>query len=197
MSLISSIPAAPSIEVVLRRSDRTFGAEVVCPDLRTITAADFAALHQAWIDYQVLLFRGQSFQQEDLIRVTAYFGEIAPLARPPKYFPKGYSRLLPNIMMISNIRENGETIGALPDGEMHFHTDQCHRGDGCKPGERDRQFMRDRGADADEGAQHQQLSLREIDDLYRVEDQQQPERDQRIDAAERKPIHDELAHLAQ
>jgi len=58
--------------------------------------------------------------------VTAYFGEIAPLSRPPKFFPKGYSRLLPNIMMISNIRENGETIGALPDGEMHFHHDQIH-----------------------------------------------------------------------
>jgi taurine dioxygenase len=29
-------------------------------------------------------------------------------------------------MMISNIRENGETIGALPDGEMHFHHDQIH-----------------------------------------------------------------------
>jgi len=57
----------------------------------------------------VLLFRGQSFSQEDLVRVTPYFGEIAPLSRPPKFFPKGYSRLLPNIMMISNIRENGET----------------------------------------------------------------------------------------
>ena len=30
-------------------------------------------------------------------------------------------------MMISNIRENGETIGALPDGEMMFHHDMIHR----------------------------------------------------------------------
>jgi taurine dioxygenase len=29
-------------------------------------------------------------------------------------------------MMISNIRENGEVIGALPDGEMHFHHDMIH-----------------------------------------------------------------------
>jgi taurine dioxygenase len=29
-------------------------------------------------------------------------------------------------MMISNIRENGETIGALPDGEMDFHHDMLH-----------------------------------------------------------------------
>jgi len=30
-------------------------------------------------------------------------------------------------MLISNIRENGQMIGALPDGEMHFHSDQCHQ----------------------------------------------------------------------
>src|SRR6185437_15234399 len=40
--------------------------------------------------------------------------------------PKGYSSILPGIMMISNIRENGEPIGALPDGEMMFHHDMIH-----------------------------------------------------------------------
>ena len=103
------------------------GAEIRGIDLRDqLDAETVEAIHQAWLDHCVLLFRGQSFSQEDLIRVTGYFGEIAPLSRPPKFFPKGYSRLLPNIMMISNIRENGETIGALPDGEMHFHHDQIH-----------------------------------------------------------------------
>ena len=103
------------------------GAEIKGIDLRDqLDAATIDAIHQAWLDHCVLLFRGQSFSQEDLIRVTAYFGELAPLGRPPKFFPKGYSRLLPNIMMISNIRENGETIGALPDGEMNFHHDQIH-----------------------------------------------------------------------
>src|SRR5580692_7190634 len=103
------------------------GAEIRGIDLRDqLDPATIAAIHQAWLDHAVLLFRGQDFSQEDLVRITAYFGEIGPLARPPKLFPKGYSRLLPNIMMISNIRENGETIGALPDGEMHFHHDQIH-----------------------------------------------------------------------
>ena len=74
----------------------------------------------------MLLFRGQTLEQEDLLRVTEYFGAVGALGRPAKFFPKGYSRLLPNIMMISNIRENGETIGALPDGEMNFHHDMIH-----------------------------------------------------------------------
>lgn len=103
------------------------GAEIRGIDLRTTLDADtIKQIHQAWLDHSVLLFRNQSLSQEDLLRVTGYFGELAPLTRPAKFFPKGYARLLPNIMMISNIRENGETIGALPDGEMQFHHDQIH-----------------------------------------------------------------------
>jgi len=103
------------------------GAEIKGIDLRDTLAPEVVeAIHRAWLDHAVLVFRGQNFSQEDLLRVTAYFGEIGPLARPPKLYPKGFSKLLPNIMLISNIRENGETIGALPDGEMHFHHDQIH-----------------------------------------------------------------------
>jgi taurine dioxygenase len=103
------------------------GAEIRGLDLREkLDAETIGRIHQAWLDHSVLLFRGQKLEQEDLLRVTEYFGSIGPLGRPPKFFPKGYSRLLPNIMMISNIRENGETIGALPDGEMHFHHDMIH-----------------------------------------------------------------------
>ena len=32
----------------------------------------------------------------------------------------------PSVMLISNIRKDGKPIGALPDGEMQFHTDQCY-----------------------------------------------------------------------
>jgi alpha-ketoglutarate-dependent taurine dioxygenase len=103
------------------------GAEIRGIDLRdTLDPGTIRAIHNAWLDYAVLLFRSQNFSQEDLIRVTKYFGEHAPVTRPQKYYPKGFSKLLPNIMTISNIRENGETIGALPDGEMHFHHDQIH-----------------------------------------------------------------------
>ena len=92
----------------------------------TSTAKPSRRFDKAWLDHLVLVFRGQQFGQEELVRATGYFGEIGPLSRPPKYFPKGYAKLLPNIMMISNIRENGETIGALPDGEMNFHHDMIH-----------------------------------------------------------------------
>src|SRR5260370_27490235 len=89
------------------------GAEVKGIDLRDKPDDETVkAIHQAWLDHIVLVFRGQTFSQEDLLLVTTYFGEIAPLARPPKFFPTSYSRLPPNIMMISNIRENATHIRA-------------------------------------------------------------------------------------
>jgi taurine dioxygenase len=103
------------------------GAELRGIDLRQRPDDEtIAAIYQAWLDHLVIIFPGQTLSQEDLVRVTGYFGEIGELGRPPKFFPKGYSKLLPGIMLISNIRENGEPIGALPDGEMMFHHDMIH-----------------------------------------------------------------------
>src|SRR6266436_1473374 len=107
---------------------RHIGAEIRGIDLREKPDdATVKAIYQAWLDHLVIIFPGQKLSQEDLIRATGYFGELGELSRPPKYFPKGYSSLLPGIMMISNIRENGEPIGALPDGEMMFHHDMIHK----------------------------------------------------------------------
>jgi taurine dioxygenase len=103
------------------------GAEIRGLDLREKPDEETTrAIYQAWLDHLVIVFPGQKLSQEDLIRVTGYFGELSELSRPPKYFPKGYSSLLPGMMLISNIRENGEPIGALPDGEMMFHHDMIH-----------------------------------------------------------------------
>jgi alpha-ketoglutarate-dependent taurine dioxygenase len=106
------------------------GCEVSGIDLRQpVSLADASAIYRAWLDHAVLLFRDQDMTQEDLIRVTGIFGEFAPLGRPKHTLPSGFSKILPNIMLISNIREKGETIGALPDGEMMFHHDTIHRDD--------------------------------------------------------------------
>ena len=103
------------------------GAELRGLDLRTRPDDDTVrAIYQAWLDHLVIVFPQQDLAQEDLVRVTGYFGEIGALSRPPKYFPAGYASLLPGIMLISNIRQNGEPIGALPDGEMMFHHDMIH-----------------------------------------------------------------------
>ena len=86
------------------------GAEIRGIDLRDKPDDETVkAIYQAWLDHLVIIFPGQQLSQEDLVRVTGYFGEQGMPRRPPKFFPKGYSSLLPGIMLISNIRENGET----------------------------------------------------------------------------------------
>jgi taurine dioxygenase len=106
---------------------RHIGAEIRGIDLRVAPDEETVrAIYQAWLDHLVIVFPGQQLSQEDLVRATGFFGELGELGRPAKYFPKGYSSLLPGIMLISNIRENGEPIGALPDGEMMFHHDMIH-----------------------------------------------------------------------
>jgi taurine dioxygenase len=104
------------------------GAEIRGLDLRQRPDDEtIRQIYQAWLDHLVLVFPEQDLTQEDMLRVTSYFGESGHLDRPAKYHPPGFSRMLPGIMLISNIRENGEPIGALPDGEMMFHHDMIHK----------------------------------------------------------------------
>ena len=103
------------------------GAEIRGIDLREKPDDDtIKAIYQAWLDHLVIIFPDQKLEQEDLLRATSFFGENGGLSRPAKDHPKGFASLLPGIMLISNIRENGEPIGALPDGEMMFHHDMIH-----------------------------------------------------------------------
>ncbi len=103
------------------------GAEIKGVDLREKPDDEtLRAIYQAWLDYLVIVFRGQELSQEDQVRATGYFGEIGNIDRPAHFHPIGFKRMLPGIMLISNIRENGEPIGALPDGEMMFHHDMIH-----------------------------------------------------------------------
>src|SRR5579862_6445515 len=134
MSMTSTIDAQTGREAAtapqFKPLTKYIGCEVAGIDLREpVAPAAAAAIYRAWLDHAVLLFRDQDLTQEDLIRVTGIFGEFAPLGRPAHTLPSGFSKILPNIMLISNIRENGETIGALPDGEMMFHHDTIHRDD--------------------------------------------------------------------
>ena len=129
MSMVSTLEGTAQ-ELTFVPLARHIGCEVRGIDLRQpVAPAAASAIYRAWLDHAVLVFREQTLTQEDLVRVTGIFGEFAPLGRPAHTLPKGFTKILPNIMLISNIRENGETIGALPDGEMMFHHDTIHRDD--------------------------------------------------------------------
>jgi taurine dioxygenase len=106
----------------IRKLHPTIGAEVVGLDLRRpIDTATAAALRQAWYDHAVLLLRGQDLTDAQQVAYAEVFGP--PMLAHPTRRLDGRPQ---SIMLISNIRENGKPIGALPDGEMFFHSDLCY-----------------------------------------------------------------------
>src|SRR5689334_3579994 len=100
------------------------GAEITDVDLREIDADDFAAIHQAWIEHQVLLFRGQHLTDADLIAFSRRFGDLdhAPIQEGGQTIAKG----MPEIYVVSNVIENGVAIGSLGYGEAVWHTDMSY-----------------------------------------------------------------------
>ena len=66
--------------------------------------------------------RDKSASEEAQVAFATQFGPLAQNVNRTS----GESKRHPATMLISNIRENGQLIGALPDGEMHFHSDQCY-----------------------------------------------------------------------
>jgi len=99
------------------------GAEVRCGDLRTISNETFAMLHRTWLDHLVLLIRGQNLSDpQDLLAFGRRFG---PLERAPGLV-KGQKPKDPNLLelaIVSNIKEGGQSVGVLGDGEAVWHTD--------------------------------------------------------------------------
>ena len=111
----------------IRKLSQAIGAEIQEIDLNEDQSAEtIDAMNQAWFDNIILLFRGQNLGAERQTEVTEWFGKLASIARPRDTFPKGYAALPEGVMLITNVRENGEPIGALPDGDMLFHHDMMH-----------------------------------------------------------------------
>ncbi len=104
-----------------------------------ITGVDFSrpddegraeVLRAALAKHMVLCFPGQKISDDDQIRFARIFGKAdADFVGKPSFnadpVPDGPAKR--GILFISNLKEDGKFIGALPDGEMHFHSDGAHR----------------------------------------------------------------------
>jgi taurine dioxygenase len=118
----SAVPGAAGMSVIPNRA--ALGAEIAGIDLRNLDSATFARLLQAWHDYSVLLLRGQTLSDQDLIAFSRRLGDLdwAPIQETGRRFVEG----LPEIYIVSNVKLNGEPIGSLGDGEAVWHTDMSY-----------------------------------------------------------------------
>jgi taurine dioxygenase len=113
---------AEPIEVI--STGAALGAEIRGVDLRHLDAVQFAAIERAWYEHQVVLVRGQTLDDHDLIAFSRRFGDLdwAPIQETGRRFVEG----LPEIYIVSNVMVNGEPIGSLGAGEAVWHTDMSY-----------------------------------------------------------------------
>jgi taurine dioxygenase len=111
---------AKSLEV--RPLTDTFGAEVLGVTLsRQMDHDVFDEIKALWLRYEVLLFRGQDIEKEDLIEFSRRVGPLEIHVRE-----EWLNKKHPELLQITNIREDGKPTGALADGEVGWHFDQIY-----------------------------------------------------------------------
>src|SRR5215831_17919533 len=111
-------------ELAVIPTGAALGASVTGVDLRNLSEATFARIMRAWHEHAVLLFRGQTLTDHDLIAFSRRLGDLdwAPVQETGRRFVEG----LPEIYIVSNVKVNGEPIGSLGDGEAVWHTDMSY-----------------------------------------------------------------------
>jgi taurine dioxygenase len=100
----------------------TFGAEVLGVQLASQPdPATVATVRRLWAEHKLLLFRGQSTDEADLVGFSRALGDLEIHVRREFLSPQH-----PEILYVSNIRRDGRPIGILADNEVGWHYDQIY-----------------------------------------------------------------------
>src|SRR6516164_4844430 len=106
----------------VKKSDAACGAEIVFDLARDIDDATFQEIEHAFHDNIVVVFRGQDLSNERHVEFSRRFAELE-IHIVKKYLLPGF----PEVLLISNIKDQrGEHIG-LADAGFTWHTDTFYR----------------------------------------------------------------------
>ena len=125
-SLANRSGQRPQFQVV--PTPAALGAEIRGIDLKQVDDVTFKALHAAWLDNVLLVFRGQSMVAEDLVNLVRRFGTPVTSSGLHKRDLKERAgtqllNLPPEVTVVSNVKQEGKSIGILGDGEVVWHSD--------------------------------------------------------------------------
>ena len=103
-----------------------FGADITDIDLAAITDSDFETVYQAWLDYGVLRFKGQTLTKDSLQTFSQRFGPLEKI--PAGRLTDAQKTMIDNwyVTAISNIKINGRAIGGLGNSEAEWHSDMTY-----------------------------------------------------------------------
>ncbi|MNM37360.1 Alpha-ketoglutarate-dependent taurine dioxygenase [compost metagenome] len=121
-SVLSPVDSAQQQRFEIRPFSGAVGAEIIGLDLsRAVTAEDFARIHRAHLDHHVLVFRDQHITPEQQIAFSRRFG-VLQIHVLKQFLLAGH----PEILIVSNIVENGQNIG-LGDAGKFWHSDLSYK----------------------------------------------------------------------
>jgi taurine dioxygenase len=128
MTVITANRTVASSKPPTKPLSPALGAEIEGVDVsQQLDEATASAIRDIWHAHLVILIRNQNLDEDKQVRFASIFGTLNRSHKKRAH----HSDKNDAVMYISNIRENGKLVGALPDGEMHFHTDQCHQEKPC------------------------------------------------------------------
>lgn len=117
----SAVQAAPQ-QFEVRPFAANVGAEIVGLDLsRPLNDADFARVHRAHLDHHVVVFRDQQITPQQQIDFSRRFG-VLQIHVLKQFLLANH----PEILIVSNIVENGQPIG-LGDAGKYWHSDLSYK----------------------------------------------------------------------
>lgn len=102
---------------------KNIGVEVLGVDMAAQQdPATVDRLKKIWAEHGIVLFRGQTLDEPGLVAFSACFGDLEIHVRQ-EYLSRDH----PEILMISNIKKDGEAVGILSDREVGWHHDQIYQ----------------------------------------------------------------------
>jgi taurine dioxygenase len=108
--MIEVVPLSPALGAEIRGVDAS----------QPLGDAQFQRILDAWHQHLVILLRGQNLDEDQQVAFASRFGELSPI------HTDHHSEKNKAVMYIGNRKRDGKIVGALPLGEMQFHSDQCY-----------------------------------------------------------------------
>ena len=102
----------------VRRLAESFVGEVSGVDLNRLGAAETEAIKSAWLQHKVLVFHGQHLGEDALVAFAETLGDVEIHLRQTRTSGRR------EVLLVSNIREDGKPVGRLGNQELNWHMDQ-------------------------------------------------------------------------
>jgi taurine dioxygenase len=106
--------------IEIRPLSDALGAEIIGVDVNDLSDAEFGKIHQAHLDYCVIVLRDQHLTPEQHIAFSRRFGDLDYQVLDQYAYP-GHREIL----VLTNKMGDGKPLG-VPDGGRRWHTDMSY-----------------------------------------------------------------------